>query len=134
MSDAAATLKSLPPSGGFSGSPFAQWAKANLFPNWWSTVVTLVLAYFILKFGFGVLSWSLFNAVWSVENQDTEVCRQLKGVGACWALITEKYRFILFGTYPFQQHWRPTLVILIFLALYGVSTVRSLWNYRLGVI
>ena len=134
MSDAAAALKSLPPSGGFGGSPFALWAKANLFPNWWSTVVTLVLAYLVLKLGFGVLSWAFFNAVWSVENSNTEVCRQVKGIGACWALITEKYRFILFGTYPFQQHWRPTLVIVIFVALYGVSTVRTLWNYRLGII
>jgi general L-amino acid transport system permease protein len=134
MSDAAAALKPMPQSGGFGNSPFAQWAKANLFPNWWSTVVTLVLAYFILKFGFGIISWAFLNSVWSVENNNTQVCQQLKGVGACWALITEKYRFILFGTYPFQQHWRPTLVILIFLVLYGVSTVRALWNYRLGII
>lgn len=134
MSDAAATLKSLPQSGGFNNSPLAQWVKANLFPNWWSTVITLVLTYFILKFLFGALSWSLFNAVWSIEGTDTEVCRELKGIGACWALIAEKHRFILFGTYPFQEHWRPALVIVVFLVLYGLSTVRALWNYWLGVI
>jgi len=134
MSDAAAALKPMPQAGGFGNSPFAQWAKANLFPNWWSTVITLVLAYFILKFLFGALSWGLFNAVWNLDGQSTDVCRQIKGVGACWALIAEKYRFILFGTYPFQEHWRPTAVILIFLALYGLSTVRTLWNFRLAVI
>ncbi|MBM3537552.1 MAG: amino acid ABC transporter permease [Alphaproteobacteria bacterium] len=134
MSDAAATLKSLPQSGGFNNSPLAQWVKANLFPNWWSTVITLVLTYFILKFLFGALSWSLFNAVWSIEGTDTEVCRELKGIGACWALIAEKHRFILFGTYPFQEHWRPALLIVVFLVLYGLSTVRALWNYWLGVV
>lgn len=134
MSDATATLKPMPSSGGFGGSPLAQWAKANLFPNWWSTAVTLVLAYLLLKFAFGLLSWAVFNAVWTVEGTNTEACRQVKGIGACWALIAEKYRFILFGTYPFQQHWRPTLVILIFLALYGASTVRALWNYRLAIV
>src|SRR5689334_7961129 len=100
MSDAAATLK-LPQSGGFNNSPFAQWARANLFPNWWSTVITLVLAYVILKFLFGVLSWGLFNAVWSLEGQGTDASRNIKGIGACWALVAEKHRFILFGTYPF---------------------------------
>ena len=134
MSDAAATLKPMPQAGGFNNSPLVQWAKTNLFSSWISTAVTLVLAYLLLKLLFGVLSWSLFNAVWTVQGTNTQPCQDVKGIGACWALITEKHRFILFGTYPFQQHWRPTLVILIFLALYGASTIRALWDYRLAII
>jgi hypothetical protein len=45
---------------------------------------------------------------------DTKICRDLKGIGACWALITEKHRFILFGTYPYDQHWRPLICIFLF--------------------
>ena len=29
------------------------------------------------------------------------------GHGACWAVIAEKYRLILFGRYPYEEHWRP---------------------------
>jgi general L-amino acid transport system permease protein len=33
----------------------------------------------------------------------TGACRAIRGLGACWAVIPEKYRFILFGTYPFNR-------------------------------
>src|SRR5262245_24512671 len=89
-----------------------RWARANLFPSWFSTAVTLVIGYLVLKALFFAASWALFSAVWTVEGTNTQVCRDLRGIGACWALIAEKHRFILFGTYPFDQHWRPTAVIL----------------------
>ena len=49
---------------------------------------------------------------------DTSACRAIRGLGACWAVIPEKFRFILFGTYPFDQQWRPALATLIFIALF----------------
>src|SRR5256885_12585105 len=123
-----------------SGPPAAQgtfagravlWARANLFAGWASSAATLLIAYFVLKAAFAFLSWALFNAVWSVDGQNTQVCRDLKGIGACWALISEKYRFILFGTYPYEEQWRETVAILVFLALYGVSAMRRFWSVRL---
>ncbi len=123
-----------------SGPPAAQgtwsarallWARANLFSSWASSAATLLIAYIVLKALFGFLSWSLFNAVWTVPGQDTQVCRDLKGIGACWALISEKYRFILFGTYPYEEQWRELLAIIIFLTLYGVSAMRRFWSVRL---
>ena len=111
------------------------WAKANLFANWWSTAVTLVLAYLIVRWTIGFVEWAFINAIWSVPmvgNQpQTGVCREMKGVGACWAVITEKHRFILFGTYPFEEHWRPALVCVLFVALYVVSAMRRFWNLTL---
>ena len=38
---------------------------------------------------------------------DPKACRA--AAGACWGFIAEKHRFILFGTYPFEEHWRPAL-------------------------
>jgi general L-amino acid transport system permease protein len=43
-------------------------------------------------------------------------------------VIPEKYRFILFGTYPFEEHWRPALAVLVLLALYVFSSMRKFWN------
>ena len=56
-----------------------------------------------------------------------------EGAGACWALIVEKHRFILFGTYPYEQHWRPALGIVILVALYIASAMRRFWRPRLAL-
>jgi general L-amino acid transport system permease protein len=107
------------------------WARANLFSSWLSTAVTLALAYLVLRWVAGFIDWAFVNAIWSVPDSQTQACRDIKGVGACWAVITEKHRFILFGTYPFEQHWRPALVCLLFVGLYIVSAMRRFWNWRL---
>ncbi|WP_368414397.1 amino acid ABC transporter permease [Falsiroseomonas sp.] len=111
------------------------WARANLLASWWSTAVTLVLAYLILRWTVGFVEWAFINAVWSVPMQgdqpQTDTCRDMRGVGACWAVIVEKHRFILFGTYPFEEHWRPALACLLFVGLYIVSAIRRFWNWRL---
>ena len=38
--------------------------------------------------------------------------------GACWGFIAEKHRFILFGTYPYEQHWRPALASVLLIGLW----------------
>jgi general L-amino acid transport system permease protein len=110
------------------------WLRANLFSSWLSTAVTLVLAYLLLRWAIGFINWAFVEAIWSVPNNQTQACRDNKGVGACWAVITEKHRFILFGTYPYEEHWRPTLVILIFVGLYAVSAMRRFWRKELALI
>lgn len=112
--------------------PIVEWARANLFSNWMNTAVTLIAAYLFIKFLWIFLDWAVINAFYTVD--DTRVCREGRDEGACWALIGEKYRFILFGTYPFDLQWRPLLVTLIFIALYVVSAMRRFWNRRLAVI
>jgi general L-amino acid transport system permease protein len=111
------------------------WARENLFANWWSTAVTLVLGYLIIRWTIGFVEWGIINAIWSVPVQgntaQTQACRDVKGTGACWAVITEKHRFMLFGTYPYEQHWRPAIVCLLFVGLYIVSAMRRFWNMKL---
>jgi general L-amino acid transport system permease protein len=111
------------------------WARQNLFGSWLSTAVTLALAYLILRWTIGFVEWAFLNAIWEVPvvngQAQTQACREIKGVGACWAVITEKHRFILFGTYPFEEHWRPALVCLLFVGLYIVSAMRRFWNWTL---
>ncbi len=120
---------------GLMSLPAVQWARTNLFNSWLSTAVTLLLAYFALRGLWSFVNWGLFNAVWTLPpDGKTQVCRDLKGIGACWALITEKHRFILFGTYPFDEQARPLLVCVIFIALYVVSAIRRFWTKWLGLI
>jgi general L-amino acid transport system permease protein len=100
------------------------WLRENLFPSWLSAVVTLLLAFLILRGLWSFVQWGLVNAVWWVPDDQSQACRALRGIGACWAVVTEKYRFILFATYPFDQQWRPALAIAIFVALFCVSGLR----------
>ncbi len=112
------------------------WLRANLFGSWWSTAVTLLLGYLIVRWGVQILSWGVVHAVWTVPQTaagapDPAACRARIGVGACWAVIGDKYRFILFGRYPYEQQWRPAIVLFLFLGLYAASAWRRLWRKEL---
>jgi len=110
------------------------WARANLFSGWVSTAVTLLLAYLIARWVLGFVDWAFVNAIWSLPPSETQRCRDIRGVGACWAVINEKHRFILFGTYPFEEHWRPALVCVLFVGLYVASAIRRFWRWELAVV
>jgi general L-amino acid transport system permease protein len=110
------------------------WARANLFSSWLSGAVTLVLVFLIARAFLGILQWGFLNAIWWVPDSQTQACRALRGVGACWAVVTEKHRFILFGTYPFEEQWRPALAILIFIGLFVASAMRRFWRKELILI
>lgn len=114
------------------------WARANLFSSWFSTAVTLVLAYLLIRWTVGFVEWAFVNAVWSVpvtaQGAQTQACRALNGTGACWAVVAEKHRFMLFGTYPYEEHWRPALCVLLFIGLYIVSAMRRFWRPALALV
>jgi len=115
------------------------WLRANLLGSWWSTAITLALGYLILRALFGLVEWGIVNAIWSVPYgangiADTAVCQNAKGIGACWAVIADKYRLILFGRYPYDEQWRPAIVVLLFIGLYAVSAMRRFWRKELALI
>jgi general L-amino acid transport system permease protein len=117
------------------GGHVITWLRANLFASIPSTIVTLLI---MLVLGKGLLSlvqWGLLNAVFSVpDSNNTSACRAVKGLGACWAVVPEKLRFILFGTYPFDQQWRPAAAVLIFIALFIVSSRPWAWRKELVLV
>ncbi|MBL8806357.1 MAG: amino acid ABC transporter permease [Rhodospirillales bacterium] len=121
--------------GGNAGRPTeskaVQWIRANLFSSWWNTALSLVLLYLLGKFLFWFVGWGVTNAIW--YGAATE-CRAVKGIGACWAVFPEKWRFILFATYPYEDQWRPALSCLIFFFLYAYSALRRNWNTRLPAV
>ncbi len=125
-----------PPTG--STGPLG-WARANLFGSWWSTAITLLLGYIILRIAVNFFAWAVLNAVWTVPYNaqgvaNTAACQNAKGIGACWAIIGDKYRLILLGRYPYDQQWRPAICVLLFVALYVVSAMRRFWRKELALI
>jgi len=105
------------------------WLRANLFSSVPNTILTVLAIAFLAATIPPVVRWGLVDAVWSAPNS-----RACQGAGACWAFIHEKIRFILFGTYPYEEQWRPFCAVLIFLALILASCDRRLWGRRLILI
>src|SRR4051794_514270 len=107
------------------------WLRANLFASIASSIMSLLLITVLGKALYSLVQWGVTNAIWLIQDDQTGPCRAIRGIGACWAVIPEKYRFILFGTYPFSEQWRPALATLIFIALFYLSTRRSMWGRKL---
>ena len=110
------------------------WLRANLFASIPSGIMTLLLLLLLGKACVAFWQWGIANAVWIVPGNDSSACRALRGLGACWAVVPEKYRFILFGTYPFEEQWRPAVAVAIFIALFVVSSRRSFWRKELFLL
>ena len=74
-----------------------------------SVLVFGLLAYILWL----LLDWAVFSAVWRAE--DVGTCAEASG--ACWSVIDARHRLILFGLYPFEQHWRSTLACISIIAM-----------------
>jgi general L-amino acid transport system permease protein len=111
------------PAPGNTAGPVA-WVRANLLGDWKTTLATAVIGGLFLWFVPQLLYWGLVKAVWQPS---FDACRA-PGAGACWGVVAEKYRLILFGRYPFEQQWRPLIATLLLLALLVASCMRVFWK------
>ncbi len=90
-----------------------------------ATCLTVATGFLIIAM-LPALNWAVFDAVWSTD--DPATCRE---GGACWAFIAAKFRFIIFGVYPPDEHWRPLLVMGLILLMVLASLSPRLWGMRL---
>jgi general L-amino acid transport system permease protein len=105
------------------------WLRTNLFNSVLNTILTLAAVYLLALTIPPVVRWAFVDAIWHAENG--HACH---GDGACWAFIAEKGRFILFGRFPYEEHWRPLFVVVIFVAVILASCDRRLWGRRLAIL
>ncbi|MFD1911602.1 amino acid ABC transporter permease [Halodurantibacterium flavum] len=94
-----------------------RWLRANLFSSWLNAILTALSLYVVAWLAVHVGPWFL-NSVWRAGS--LAECRQiLDGTpGACFAVITDRWRQLLYGFYPQAFYWRPNLaLILMFVAL-----------------
>jgi general L-amino acid transport system permease protein len=94
-----------------------------------NTIATVVLGGILLYLGFRFVSWAVVHAVWTLPpGADSSVCRAARGEGACWAVIHERFRFVLLGGYPYEAQWRPAVACALFIMLYVASARRAWWT------
>ena len=106
--------------------------RAAFFASPRDTVLTLALVAAIAAMLPGLLDWLVFDAVWGA--QPASACEAVRGEGACWAVVREKFRVMMFATYPFDEQWRPGLVILLLVALPVLSAWPRMWNAALPAV
>jgi len=106
------------------------WLRQNLFNSRLNTLVSLALLALLAAAVPGLLSWGLWHAVFQA---DAEACQAAREIGACWGVITEKHRLILFGRYPYAEQWRPLLATLLLMGLLVISCMRFFWRRSLIV-
>jgi general L-amino acid transport system permease protein len=97
--------------------------RAGLFGSRISAIATVILAGLIVMLAPKLFDWAVLNAVWTTPPGDAAACRAVRGQGACWALLSEKYRFLLFATYPYEQQWRPAIACVVLIGLLALSTM-----------
>lgn len=107
-----------------------KWMRENLFSSPLNSVLTVLGTLMVVWMVNLALPW-LLNGVWNATS--LRECREIvwaasgpEASGACWAMIRERWHQFLFGFYPQDQFWRPTLsagLIMISLApalYYGI--------------
>jgi len=85
-------------------------------------ILNIFLFILICYWGWKFVGWALVRAVWQ---PDPQACRAASG--ACWGFIVEKHRLIAFGTYPYEEHWRPALSSVLLVALWILTAVVRRW-------
>ena len=103
----------------------APWLRSNLFDGWRNTLATLMVLALLALVLPHLLQWALVNAVFRPDNA---ACRAAAETGACWGVVAEKYRLILFGRYPYAEQWRPLLACALLTGLLAASCYRPFWR------
>lgn len=99
------------------------WVRDNLLSSWSNVLLTL-LSVFILYVIISTIGPWLMRSVWNAGS--LQECRAIieatwgpGKTGACFAVIAERWQQILFGFYPRELYWRPTLTLVLMLVALG---------------
>ena len=103
------------------------WVRTNLFNSIYNAIMTLLAIWALCVTIPEFIQWAILDSVWYTD--DPQACRD--AAGACWAVVAEKHRVMLFGTFPYDEHWRGVLTIGIIIAMAIISSIKRFWSYRL---
>lgn len=106
------------------------WMRSQLFSSPINSLLTILSVWLLLATVPAMVDWFLISANATASTADE--CR--KSTGACWAMIIEKHRLILFGLYPYDEQWRPMIATGILVGSIILSGWRKLWNIWLLVV
>lgn len=106
-----------PPSGQIGP---VRWARENLFSGVFNTLLTLVSLYVIVTLVLGIAPW-FGHTIWNASSlaecrKDIHAAFGPTAEGACFAVIHERWKQLLYGFYPANAYWRANLALILMLA------------------
>lgn len=117
------------------------WLHENLFSSWLNGILTVLGIAAVALLIKGILPWLLHGV--TNANSQLECYAAItsaygaEATGACWAIIKQRWNQFLYGFYPQDLYWRPTMVLaLLFVALAPVLYfgIRRLNLIMVGVV
>ena len=82
------------------------WFKQNLFSNWFNSLLTLLSAYFLFVILSEFIPWA-WGGHWNTKS--LRECLDLNPDVACFSVLKARWKQLLFGLYPAEEYWRPTV-------------------------
>ena len=112
-----------------------KWLRENLFSSWLNAILTILSLYVVWFVLSGLIPWFV-SPTWNASSL-TECREILTGLGesthqACWGVIRDRWNQLLFGFYPQEAYWRPTLALVILLAGLAPVLFGSIPRWFLG--
>jgi general L-amino acid transport system permease protein len=98
----------LPPPPNMTG--VAGWIGANMFPNWYNGILSVLFLLFVATVIGHLVDWALLKAVFFGEDRTACVASP---EGACWAFVRAKFAQWIYGFYPIDERWRVNLAFLL---------------------
>jgi general L-amino acid transport system permease protein len=90
------------------------WARHNLFNGWLNTLLTIVSLYLVWLILVPLIRFLLIDAVWEGTSREDCLAEKVgREVGACWPFVRAKFTQLVYGFYPWDQHWRVNLTLLV---------------------
>lgn len=80
----------------------------------------------LLYLALHALDWAVLKAVWASPDGTSAVCRDIEG--ACWAVIQQRWRIIIFGLFPYDEQWRSMLACIVMVVTVVLSCLPWFWK------
>jgi general L-amino acid transport system permease protein len=97
-----------------------RWVQENLFSGVLNSLLTILSVLAVIWIVLSIGPW-LMNSIWNADSLTQ--CREILAAagavtehgtsGACWGVIKERWPQLLFGFYPSELYWRPTVTFLL---------------------
>lgn len=104
---------------------FIEKMRRDFFSSPAQAVLTLVCLAVIGWAVWFLVHWAFLDALFFGTAAQ---CHQ--AAGACWAVITDRYRLIFFGLYPYEEQWRSAIACLAILMTVVLSCVPWFWSAK----
>lgn len=87
---------------------FLGWVRRNLFSTWYNGLLTILLAYALVRLLVPFLDWSVIHAHF-LGTSEASCTRD----AACWVFVGQRLNFFIYGFYPDAEIWRANVVFII---------------------